>query len=54
MSTGLILLAVLALVGLWAAGIYNRLVTLRNQVKNGWSQIDVQLQRRLRFDPQFS
>jgi len=25
---------------------YNRLVRLRNQVKNAWAQIDVQLKRR--------
>lgn len=29
-----------------AIGIYNRLVRLRNQVQNGWRQIDVQLKRR--------
>ena len=34
------------LLALWAIGIYNKLVGLRNQVKNAWSQIDVQLQRR--------
>ncbi|MCB0309579.1 MAG: LemA family protein, partial [Bdellovibrionales bacterium] len=27
-------------------GVYNRLVQLRERVKNGWSQIDVQLKRR--------
>ncbi|GAG10600.1 unnamed protein product, partial [marine sediment metagenome] len=27
-------------------GIYNALIRLRNQVKNAWSQIDVQLKRR--------
>src|SRR4030042_1762322 len=27
-------------------GIYNGLVRLRNQVKNAWAQIDVQLKRR--------
>jgi LemA protein len=31
---------------LWVVTQYNRLVTLRNQVKNGWKQIDVQLKRR--------
>ena len=30
----------------WAIGIYNGLVGLRNQVKNAWAQIDVQLKRR--------
>lgn len=37
----LFILFVLVLVG-----IYNSLVRLRNQVRNGWSQIDVQLKRR--------
>lgn len=30
----------------WGVGIYNKLVVLRENVKNGWSQIDVQLKRR--------
>jgi len=45
------LLAFLAILLLWAVGIYNRLVQLRNQVKNAWSQIDVQLQRRYDLIP---
>jgi LemA protein len=36
---------------LWAIALYNRLVVLRNQVKNSWSQIDVQLQRRYDLIP---
>lgn len=48
---GLILLAIIALGVLWVAGLYNRLVSLRNQVKNAWSQIDVQLQRRYDLIP---
>ncbi|MCH7780708.1 MAG: LemA family protein, partial [Acidobacteria bacterium] len=36
---------VVVLFGL-AIGLYNGLVRLRNQVKNAWSQIDVQLKRR--------
>ena len=43
------LVVVLALtvgVLLWAVGIYNGLVSVRNQVKNAWAQIDVQLKRR--------
>src|ERR1700716_1304626 len=30
----------------WLIASYNRLVGLRNQVQNGWRQIDVQLKRR--------
>ena len=30
----------------WAIGIYNGPIGLRNQVKNAWAQIDVQLKRR--------
>ncbi len=30
----------------WLIGVYNGLVRLRNQVKNAWAQIDVQLKRR--------
>lgn len=40
------IIGVIILLVLWAIGIYNKLVGLRNQVKNAWSQIDVQLQRR--------
>ena len=40
-------LAVLAVIVIFAfIGIFNSLVRLRNQVKNAWSQIDVQLKRR--------
>lgn len=51
MSSMLIILAIVAVVGLAVIGIYNRLVTSRNQVKNAWSQIDVQLQRRYDLIP---
>jgi LemA protein len=44
--TAIVLLALVALVALWAVMSYNRLVSLRNQVLNGWRQIDVQLKRR--------
>ena len=44
---GLIIIAVFVVVALaWGIGIYNKLVGLRQNVKNGWSQIDVQLKRR--------
>lgn len=42
----LVLLAVIIFLILYIIGIYNGLITLRNQVKNAWSQIDVQLKRR--------
>jgi LemA protein len=42
----LVLLGILVLLVLWAIGIYNGLVRLRNEVKNAWAQIDVQLKRR--------
>jgi LemA protein len=31
---------------IWGIGTYNSLIRLRNQVRNSWSQIDVQLKRR--------
>ena len=52
MSTMLIIiLVIVVLLILWGVGIYNRLVQLRNQVNNAWSQIDVQLQRRYDLIP---
>lgn len=39
-------LGILALVAVWLVTTYNGLVTLNNQVKNAWHQIDVQLKRR--------
>jgi LemA protein len=41
-----ILLAIAAAGALWLIGAYNGLVSLKNQVANGWKQIDVQLKRR--------
>ena len=37
---------IVVIVLLWLMGAYNGLVRLRNQVKNAWAQIDVQLKRR--------
>lgn len=51
MSATLIIIVIIILLGLWAASIYNGLVRLKNQVKNAWSQIDVQLQRRYDLIP---
>ena len=41
-----VLLALLAVLLVWAIAVYNRLIGLKNQVENGWKQIDVQLKRR--------
>lgn len=46
MTVFLIVLAVVAVLVLWAVMIYNGLVRLRNKVNEGWSGIDVQLKRR--------
>ncbi|MCX6833124.1 MAG: LemA family protein [candidate division Zixibacteria bacterium] len=46
MAVLLVLLGILVLVVIWLVGMYNSLVGLRNQVKNAWAQIDVQLKRR--------
>jgi LemA protein len=46
MAVLLVLLGIIVLVVFWLIGMYNSLVGLRNQVKNAWSQIDVQLKRR--------
>jgi LemA protein len=43
---GLILLGVLVVIVLWFVAAYNGLVVKRNEVKNAWAQIDVQLKRR--------
>ncbi len=42
----IIILVIIAVLVLMFIGMYNSLVRLRNQVKNAWSQIDVQLKRR--------
>jgi LemA protein len=45
--TGLfVLIGIVAVAGIYFISIYNGLVGLKNQVKNAWSQIDVQLKRR--------
>lgn len=42
----LVVVGLLVIAVLWLVGAYNSLVRLRNQVKNAWAQIDVQLKRR--------
>ncbi len=46
MTGGIIAVALLVLVFIWAVAAYNGIITLRNSVDNAWAQIDVQLTRR--------
>lgn len=46
-----IILAIVAILAIWLVFTYNRLVTLRNRVKESWSDIDVQLKRRYDLIP---
>ena len=46
-----IILGLIVLIVAWGIAIYNGLVGLRNRVKNAFSQIDVQLQRRYDLIP---
>ena len=48
---GWVVLAIIVILAVWAIGIYNGLVTLRNRFKNAFSQIDVQLKRRYDLIP---
>ena len=47
----IILLVVVALLALYGIASYNGLIRGRNQVENAWSQIDVQLKRRIDLIP---
>lgn len=51
MSTTLVVVLVLVLLALFVGATYNSLVRRRNEVDNAWSQIDVQLKRRLDLIP---
>lgn len=51
MNSLYIILGVVGLIGLWLLITYNSLVTLRNRVREAWSQIDVQLKRRSSLIP---
>lgn len=46
-----IILGIIVILVLFVIGAYNRLITLRNRVKNAWAQIDVQLKRRYDLIP---
>ncbi|WEV67127.1 LemA family protein [Bifidobacterium sp. ESL0769] len=47
----LVILAIVVIIVVWGVVAYNHLVTLRNRVQNGFSQIDVQLKRRTDLVP---
>lgn len=51
METTWIVLAVVAVLVVFTVVVYNGLVRKRNEVDNAWSQIDVQLKRRLDLIP---
>ena len=55
MSPWIILLIIVGVVGLvvvlWAVGIYNKLVGLRQHLKDSWSGVDVELKRRYDLIP---
>lgn len=48
---GWVILVIVILLVLWVIGQYNGLISLNQKVKNAWSQIDVQLQRRFDLIP---
>ena len=50
-SVGGIMLAVLVLVGGWLIWTYNRFIRRKNNVREAWSGIDVQLKRRHNLIP---
>ncbi len=52
MSTPLyVVLAIIAVVLLWAVAAYNRFIILINRAKEAWADIDVQLKRRYDLIP---
>ncbi len=46
-----IVIGIVILLVIWIIAVYNGLVTSRQKVRNSWSQIDVQLQRRFDLIP---
>lgn len=51
MSPVIIILVILGLVGLYFMSVYNSLASLKVKIKEAWSQIDVQLKRRVDLIP---
>lgn len=51
MAAIIVVVVILVLLALWAIASYNGLIRTKNQVDNAWSQIDVQLKRRIDLVP---
>ena len=47
----IVIIVIVVILAIVLVGLYNNFVKLRNRVDNAWSQIDVQLQRRLDLIP---
>ncbi len=47
----IITLVIVGALAVWAVGIYNQLVALKNRYKNAFAQIEVQLKRRYDLIP---
>ena len=47
----IVVLAIVVVLILWVISSYNKLVVLRNKVKDQWAQVDVQLKRRFDLIP---
>jgi len=45
------IIGIIIVVILWLIFLYNKLITLKNRIKNAWAQIDVQLKRRYNLIP---
>ncbi|GGD94696.1 LemA family protein [Planktosalinus lacus] len=52
MSSTLIIIGIIVLLGIWLVSIYNTLVSLRNHRENAFADIDVQLKQRHDLIPQ--
>ncbi|MCK9470401.1 MAG: LemA family protein [Bacilli bacterium] len=48
---GIVIAVLVVLLIFWIVIVYNKLIQMRNKVRNGWSQIDVQLKRRFDLIP---
>ncbi|MBW3083657.1 LemA family protein [Bifidobacterium phasiani] len=55
MNTGtiaaIVAVVIVVVIVVWAIASYNSLISLRNRVRNGWAQIDVQLKQRADLVP---